>query len=219
MTDLPKPIGILGGTFDPVHHGHLRMAIECYERLGLAEVRFIPLHTPPHRQKPYASPAQRLAMLDLAIKDRNGFTIDECELQSEEISYTIDTVKSIREKETSTPLCLLMGADAFNTLPTWKDWESLPDYVHIVIAERAGQQPRTLNPELTRLLANHRTDRANDLNKQPAGKIFEVVMPILDISATQIRETFYNKGNPSFLLPDSVINYIHAHNIYQQVKS
>lgn len=215
MTDYQKPVGILGGTFDPIHHGHLRLAIECYERLDLGEVRFIPLNSPPHRNKPFASPEQRLAMLKLAIKNIHGLVIDEWELQRQEISYTIDTVKFAREKSGNTPICLLVGTDAFNTLHTWHDWKSLLDYVHIVIAERRGNQDRQQIPELIQLLANHKTDHADILKKEPAGKIFEIEIPLLDISATQIREILKIKGNPEFLLPGEVIRYIHNNNIYQ----
>lgn len=215
---MSRPIGILGGTFDPVHHGHLRMAIECYEQLGLEEVRFIPLKTPPHRQKPVANPELRLAMLNLAINNIRGLTIDKCELQREDVSYTIDTVKLIRAQIEDTPLCLLLGTDAFRWLYTWKNWESLLDFVHIVVAERLGQQPGTLNPELTQLLANHKTDQVDDLKNRPAGKIFEIRIPSLDISATRIREIFKNNENPAFLLPDEVINYIYTNNIYQKAE-
>lgn len=212
---MAKPIGILGGTFDPIHHGHLRMAMECYERLALSEMRFIPLHTPPHRQQPFTSPEHRLAMLELAINNIEVLKIDQCELRRRKVSYTIDTVKLIRAKEGETPLCLLMGSDAFNTLPGWRDWQSLLDYVHIVIAERYGSREQPLDPALARLMDKYQTDNAENLNRQSAGKIFELHMPILDISATQIRDIFRRKNSPAFLLPDKVIDYIYSHNIYQ----
>lgn len=191
------------------------MAIECYEQLGLDEVRFIPLYSPPHRQQPFATAKQRLTMLELAIKNINGFVIDECELQRQEISYTIDTVKFIREKTGNTSLCLLLGTDAFNTLNTWRDWQSLLDFVHIIIAERPDTRKQTQNPELIRYLEEYKTNQIDTLNKQSAGKIIKIEIPILDISATRIRDIFRNRGNPAYLLPDNVINYIYSNNIYQ----
>ncbi|MGH8120697.1 MAG: nicotinate (nicotinamide) nucleotide adenylyltransferase, partial [Gammaproteobacteria bacterium] len=133
-----KPIGILGGTFDPVHHGHLRLAIECCERLALAEVRLVPLRVPPHRKPPRASPEHRLAMLKLAAENKNNLIVDDSELRRKTISYTIDTVSTLRKSSGRTPLCLLLGTDAFNMLHTWHRWQALLDYVHVVIAERPG---------------------------------------------------------------------------------
>jgi len=212
---MAKPIGILGGTFDPIHHGHLRMAIECYERIGLEEVRLIPLHTPPHRHPPIASPEQRLAMLEIATCDLHEILVDDCELRRNEVSYTINTVSSLRQSAGLTPLCLLMGADAFNYLHTWHRWHELLEHVHIVIARRSGNEIKPEVAELTGLLSKHSTDDVSLLHKTPAGRLFEIEMPLLDISATQIRDSFGENRNPAFLLPDSVINYINSNHIYQ----
>ncbi len=144
-----KPIGILGGTFDPVHNGHLRLAIEFYEQLDLAELKIIPLHIPPHRESPLADSGQRLNMLQLAIENIDGLVIDDCELQRKTTSYTIDTISLVKEKTGDTPVCLLMGYDAFAKIYTWHRWEELLEYVHLVIADR----PRNNTKEYTQEIA------------------------------------------------------------------
>ena len=212
---MTRPIGILGGTFDPVHNGHLRMALECYERLDLGEVRLIPLHTPPHRYLPVATPEQRLAMLKLAISNRQGLTVDDCELRRKNISYTIDTLKLVRQQVNNTPICLLVGTDAFKTLNTWHNWQDLLKETHIVIAERPGSTIKPESTDLTVLLAQHSTSDMSLLHKLPSGRIYEITMPLLDISATQIRDIFRSKHNPDFLLPGEVIDFIYTNNIYQ----
>jgi len=210
-----KPIGILGGTFDPVHHGHLRLAMECYERLDLAEVRLMPLHTPPHRHLPHASPGQRLAMLEIAIEGIPGLIIDNCELNKNDVTYTIDTLSATRDGVGNRPVCLLMGMDAFNTLHTWRRWKSLLDYSHIVIADRPDNTGKQNIPELNALLDAHSVSDTEPLHKTPAGKIYKMIIPMLDISATQIRNIIASGMNTKFLLPDDVIKFIHNNNLYQ----
>ena len=135
---MDKPIGILGGTFDPVHNGHLRMAIEVMELCALDEVRLTPLHTPPHRLLPNTTPQHRLAMLSHAVKEVQGLRIDERELQRAGVSFTVDTLRSLREELGNKPLCLIMGMDAFQGLNTWHEWTSLVDLAHIIVASRPG---------------------------------------------------------------------------------
>jgi len=209
-----KPIGILGGTFDPVHFGHLRMAIECLERLALAEVRLIPLYALPHRQPPRTAPKHRLAMLKIAVGTVDNLKVDDCELRRKSISYTIDTISTLREKNKTMPVCLLMGTDAFNTLHTWHRWQSLLDYVHLVIAERPGVTPIPEHAGISALLDKHAVDDATVLHTTRNGKIFRLQIPWLDISATRIRDMLRMHHNPAYLLPDGVIDYIHAHHLY-----
>jgi len=211
---MAKPIGILGGTFDPVHHGHLRLAIECIERLALAEVRLIPLRMPPHRKPPQAAPEHRLAMLKLATETASNLVVDDSELQRPGISYTIDTVSALRKKSGRIPLCLLLGTDAFNMLHTWHRWQSLLDHVHFVIAERPGVVCKPENAELNTVLDKHSARDASILHTKENGSIFRVQIPWLDISATRIRDMLRMGHNPSFLLPDAVIEYIRTHRLY-----
>lgn len=211
---MAKPIGILGGTFDPVHNGHIRMAIECYERLDLEEVRLVPLHTPPHRSEPAASPEQRYKMLETATQKLDVLKVDDCELARGGISYTIETVKTMRKKFNRKSLCLLMGTDAFNSMYTWYQWKDLLNFVHIVIAERPGNIISPDNPELQDLLVSRQASNLTSLYDSPSGKIFEITIPLLDISSSQIRNIFLSKKNPAMLLPDNIIEYIETNHIY-----
>ena len=211
---MSRPIGILGGTFDPVHNGHIRMAIECYERLGLEEVRLVPLHTPPHRHEPAASPEHRYKMLEMAMEKLDGLVVDDCELIKGGVSYTIETVRMMRKKFNGTSLCLLMGADAFNTMHTWYQWKDLLNLVHIVIAERPGSFTSPDNAELQDLLVANQTCNLSNLYDSPSGKIFQIAMPLLDISSTQVRNIFLSKKNPAMLLPENIIEYIESSHIY-----
>ena len=131
-------IGIFGGTFDPIHYGHLRPAQEAMQKLALAELRFVPAAQPPHRPPPLASAAQRLAMIELAIRDLPGFRADDRELQRGGLSYTVLTLESLRAELGNTPLCLLVGADQFRNFETWHRWQEIPDLVHLVVLNRPG---------------------------------------------------------------------------------
>lgn len=208
------PIGILGGSFDPVHNGHIRLAIEFYERLGLAEVRLLPLKVPPHRNSPIANPEHRLAMLKLATDDIAGMTVDDCELRKEEISYTIETLEMFREQNNSSSLCLLMGMDAFSTIHSWHRWQEILHLVHIAIAERPSDSVSGLDKTIEQLIKDHNTNDILELQQSSSGKIIKLVMPMLDISSTRIRTTITEKKNPHALLPRDVLDYIQANNLY-----
>ena len=210
-----KPIGILGGTFDPIHNGHLRLAIESYEQLDLKEVRLIPLNIPPHRNTPHASPEQRLEMMQIALHKLSGLVIDDCELHREGPSYTIDTVSAVRNKAGGTPICLLMGMDAFNTIPSWHRWEELLDQVHIVIADRAADDIAK-DPNMTVFFNTHHMNDISKLHKVPAGNIVKIDIPMLDISASKIRNIISSEKDASHLLPGNVLEFIKTNNLYQQ---
>ena len=208
------PIGILGGTFDPVHHGHLRLALECLEQAQLAEVRLIPLHTPPHRQGVTASGEQRLKMLELATRDTTGLVVDDSELKRGGTSYTVDTLKLLREQFGQTPLCLIMGMDAFQTLNTWHQWQRLLDYAHILVADRPGKSTRIEQPDIASVYSGAAAGEPRELQQSAAGKIFRLAVPMLDISATRIRKLIGQGHDPHFLLPRAVIGFISEENLY-----
>jgi len=209
-----KPVGILGGTFDPVHHGHLRLAIEFLEHLELAEVRLIPLNTPPHREPPLGSPAHRLKMLQIATGDLSGIMVDDYELRKSSVSYTIETVSGFRDKMGDTPVCLLMGIDAFMTINQWHRWQELLEYVHIVIANRPGNTIDNFEEFATELGINV-TDSITGLHQTPSGVVCSLIIPMLDISSTQIRAIISSGKNPEGLLPTEVIKYINAQQLYK----
>lgn len=210
-----RPIGILGGTFDPVHYGHLRLAVEMVQRLQLHELRFIPLKIPPHRGTPHAGPEHRLHMLKLATMGTDCVRVDGRELERDGISYTIDTVRSLRMDIGDTPLCLVMGMDAFNSINTWHEWQGLLDYSHIIIADRPGTTLANLARDIRELVDVHGITEPALLHQSPSGTILHLPMPLLDISSTRIREQIAGKGNVRFLLPDTVLDYIDTFHLYQ----
>lgn len=209
------PIGILGGTFDPVHHGHLRLALEMLERLRLAEVRLVPLARPAHRAAPVASAEQRLAMLERAVEGVPGLRVDARELSRAGTSYTVDTLADLRrEYGPERPLCLILGMDAFAGLTTWMRWTQLPELAHLALARRPGSAfPR--QPELLSLLERRRVDTPRALGAAPAGAIVLESFPLLDISSSRIRELVASGGNPRYLLPEAVVAFIEQAGLYR----
>ena len=205
-------IGVFGGTFDPIHYGHLRSALEVKEIFGLTEVRLIPSARPPHRNQPAATALMRLQMLELAITDQPGLIIDTRELARSGASYMLDTLKSLRQDFKDEPLLLFIGSDAFNHLKTWHQWQHLFDYAHIVVMTRPGFKILNLDDFFKARLANEITELARNL----AGKLYFQQVTQLDISATAIRNMIAEQRNPGFLLPDTVIAYIRHHKLYQR---
>ncbi|MDZ7662234.1 nicotinate-nucleotide adenylyltransferase [Thiohalophilus sp.] len=209
-------IGILGGTFDPIHFGHLRPALEIYQALGLRELRFIPSGEPPHRDKPQASALQRLMMVRAAIAGQPGFVIDDRELRRSGPSYMVDTLHSLREElGTSTPLCLVLGLDAFLGLEGWHRWQDLFDYTHLVITHRPGWSLRDMRTDsiLAREIQT-RYSEPEQLARQPAGKLAFQSVTQLDISASGIREELARGRDIRYLLPDTVHEFIKTQHIY-----
>lgn len=215
--DLAKPIAILGGTFDPVHFGHLRIAAEILQAYDLAEVRFIPCWQPVHRDKPFATPEQRLAMLDAAIENQPMFKIDDCEIQRQGPSYTIDTIEMLHQKYPHTPLCLILGLDVWSGFTTWHRYKDILRLAHLIIAIR----PPYLLPQtgkMAELLQQHQTQDISVLHTSLGGNIIVHSDTSLDISATTIRKMIANGQNPHALLPDSVYNYIVKQHLYSERK-
>jgi nicotinate-nucleotide adenylyltransferase len=204
-------IGIFGGTFDPVHYGHLRSALEVKELFGLDEIRLIPCYQPPHRDQPKASATMRLQMLQQAINHEPGLVVDSRELDRAGPSYMVDTLKSLREEFSEQTLLLFIGSDAFENLTRWHCWQQLFAYAHLVVLTRPGYAIKSLDSFFNPRLANAKTE----LSKTPAGSIFFQPVTQLDISATAIRNMIALKQSPRFLLPDAVIEYIQQHQLYQ----
>lgn len=214
-------IGILGGAFDPIHFGHLRMGQELADALGLAEVRFIPTGHPPHRPQPQSDAEHRIAMVRLAIENNAKFRCDDREIrrcaEQRKPSYTLDTLLSLEEEfGKDTALCLLLGGDAFLGLPTWHRWQELLGHCHIVVAHRPNTvlQPQSLPQPLKVLWGKSGTQKAEDLARNKVGCIFMQPITALDISATHIREDLKQGKSPRYLLPDAVIDYIRTQKLY-----
>jgi nicotinate-nucleotide adenylyltransferase len=210
-------IGILGGTFDPIHFGHLRMAIDLQEALQLSQVRFVPCYQPVHRKPPEATIEDRCAMVELAIRDEPGLQVDRCEIDRQGLSYTIDTVRFLEEKYPHDALCLILGSDALIGFTSWHEWECILEKAHLIIAHRPHFQLPTQG-KIGKVVKKHATDQWEDLHEKKAGCIYFRGVTQLEISATDIRRQFLGQVNPRFLLPDSVLEYIQAHKIYQALE-
>ena len=214
------PVGILGGTFDPIHHAHLRLALEAWMACGLDHVRFIPSATPPHRTAPGASAVHRLAMVELAIAGNPAFVADRRELDRAMPSYTIDTVASLRtDLGAARPLCLIVGADAFALFETWRRWRELLDQVHLIVAHRPGFAVTPETPTLAAEFARRCTDDPANLRDTPGGRIHPLAITALDIAASRIRADLAAGRSPRYLLPDAVVGYIEAHCLYPRGKA
>jgi nicotinate-nucleotide adenylyltransferase len=196
-------IGIFGGTFDPVHYGHLRTAYELRHKLAFDEVRFIPCANPPHRDAAVTDSAIRLRMLQVALAAEPGFLIDERELKRPGPSYSVDTLQSLRAEQPDVPLCLLLGMDAFLDLPTWHQWDRLLGLAHIVVAHRPGWQA-PYEGTLGKLIRRHRTAGPGDLREATAGRIHIEPVTQLEVSSTELRRSIRAGIQPKYLLPDSV---------------
>lgn len=206
-------IGVLGGTFDPIHFGHLRPALELHERLALAELRFIPCHVPPHRTAPDTPARHRLAMVRLAIAGVAGFRVDSRELDRPGPSYTVDTLRELRaEIGPEGPLLLVMGMDAFAGLHTWHRWDEIPALAHVVVAHRPGS---AVAPDTGYLAMARVAESPEILRGRPAGLVFCQPVTQLDISATAIRECLRAGRSPRYLLPDAVCRYIAEQGLYR----
>ncbi len=211
-----KLIGLLGGTFNPIHHGHLRAAQELADALSLHEVRFIPSANPPHKLAPAVSAEHRAAMVQLAISDHPRFKLDTRELNRDGASYTFDTLLSLREElGENVALCWVMGSDAFVKLNTWHRWKEILNHCHIILVQRpnAENQP-ALPDELATFLQDNYTENMDDLCEKSAGYIHMQAITPLDISATKIREALKNGQSARYLMPDNVIDYIKTHKLY-----
>lgn len=209
MPEKQQAIGILGGTFDPVHFGHLRLAQEVANALALHSVRFMPGGTPPHRGTPQSSAADRLAMVKLAIIDNPLFTLDDRETLRSGPSYTFDTLRELRtELGPACPLVLIMGADAFLAFNTWHRWREIFDLAHIAVAHRPGTALADIKDELLAREFAQRVVSSNDsgaVHRTACGVIAVVPITALDISATAIREAIQARRSVRYLLPDAVI--------------
>ncbi|MGD8977472.1 MAG: nicotinate-nucleotide adenylyltransferase [Gammaproteobacteria bacterium] len=197
------PMAIFGGTFDPIHYGHLRTAFELMESLRLPEVRFLPAGTPPHRERPVADAQVRLDMVRAAIGGQPGFVVDDRELHREGPSYSVDTLLDLRAEYAHRSICLVVGMDAFLDLPKWYHWREILQLAHVVVAHRPGWRVPDMGP-LSELLVDRGTGRVGDLHESRAGRIYIHAVTQLEISSTAIREFVLNGGDPRFLMPDAV---------------
>lgn len=206
---------ILGGTFDPIHHAHLRTAIELRELLDIEAVTLVPSHIPPHRDEPGATPEQRLSMLRVAVEGEPGLQVDERELARNTPSYTVDTLAGLRaELGEDVPLAMVVGTDSFASIDRWHQWKRLLILAHIIVVQRPGYDiPET--GVAGRLLAENAETTADTLKQLPAGRVWPVTLPLLDIAATAIRDHIRKGRSPRYLLPDDVLAVIRESGLYR----
>lgn len=213
------PIGILGGTFDPIHNGHLRLAQEALEQCRMQQVRFIPNGTPPHRTPPVASAEARMDMVRTALHGHHEFSVDVREVYRTDPCYSVDTLTSLREEFGSEqPLCLLLGSDAFLNLHTWHEWRRVFDLAHIVVMQRPGRPlgnaMETADDALKEEYRARLAPAPRRLHESASGAIVALDMPLLDISATDIRRRCAEHKNIRYLTPDGVAHYIYSQKTY-----
>ena len=209
-------IGLSGGTFDPIHFGHLRMAQELADNLHLSAVRFIPAAQPPHKSTPEVSAKHRAAMVRLGIAGNSIFSCDDRELNREGASYTIDTLLSLRDElGADISLVLLIGSDAFTKFDTWHRWQEIIQLCHIALVQRPMvEKQEPLSKSLQNFLQSHYTENAEDLHSKSAGFVTMQTVTALDISSTSIRCNLQKQHSARYLLPDSILEYICTNQLY-----
>jgi nicotinate-nucleotide adenylyltransferase len=197
------PIGLFGGTFDPIHYGHLRTAFELLQKLALHEVIFVPAGQPPHREAPLASAQLRLSMVRAAVQDQPGFAVDDREIRRQGRSYSVDTVSEMRAEHPQRPLCLLLGMDAFLGMPGWHRWREIFDLCHVVVARRPGwDQP--LTGALGEALAQRGTADVENLHRSIGGHILVQAVTQLEIASTDLRALLLSGRDLRYLVPEAV---------------
>jgi nicotinate-nucleotide adenylyltransferase len=208
-------IGILGGSFDPIHFGHLRPALDILEIFDLQELRFIPLNVAVHRPQPAASGPQRLEMVRAGIQSQPGFAADGRELERAGGSYSYDTLVSLRDElGPEVPICLMIGADAFRAFSSWYRPEGILDLAHLVVMQRPGAEPAA-DPAGGRWPQEPRVGRPDELRSARGGHILVQEVTQLDVSATAIRDLIRRGRSPRFLLPDPVLEIIEREGLYR----
>lgn len=209
------PVAMFGGTFNPIHHGHLRSALELVERLGLQRMHLVPCAIPPHRELPGCSALERADMVELSLRGEERLLCDRRELHREGPSWTVDSLAEMRgEYGEQRPLCLVVGCDALLGLPRWHRWQELLTLAHVVVIARPGWElPR--RGKVADWLGHHRLVGPGALGQRPAGGVLVQELRPLPISSTEIRQLCAEGRSPRYLLPDAVLDYIVDRGLYR----
>lgn len=210
-----KLLGVFGGTFDPIHYGHLRTAFEMLEVLNFDEITLVPSGDPPHRGETIADAEQRLEMVKVAAEGQPGFSVNDCELRRAGPSYTIDTLTTIREERPDVAVGLIVGMDAFLGLTSWHRWSEILDLAHLVVAHRPGWHIPD-SGDLGELIATHGANEVADLHDRSHGRVFVHAVTQLEIASTEIRELIAAGRDPRFLMPDAVRDVILESGCYKK---
>lgn len=204
---------LFGGTFDPVHLGHIHMAQSCLEQLSLSELHFLPCALPVHKAAPGITNDHRLAMLKLATKHNACFKIDPRELRRTGPSYSLLSLQECRAESPSTPLIFLMGMDSFNSLPTWYQWQEIITLCHVVVYQRPGEVRATDEP-LEKYLSQSEVTDQSELHRKQAGLCYFLEGTVKDISSSQIRNAIKHQQHTEHLIQPEVREYIRKHHLY-----
>ena len=216
MVDMKQLQALFGGTFDPVHYGHLKPVEALANLIGLSKVTIMPNNVPPHRPQPEANSQQRKTMVELAIADKPLFTLDERELMRNEPSYSADTLQAWRQESgEQAPLAFIIGQDSLLTFHSWHRYDTILDNCHLIVCRRPGYALTMSEEAHQRWLDAHLTTRVEDLHTLPAGKIYLAETPWFDISATRIRQRLAHNEPCDDLLPAAVLEYIHQQGLYR----
>jgi nicotinate-nucleotide adenylyltransferase len=213
---LDEPLALFGGTFDPVHYGHLRCADEARQKLGLSKLYLLPAGNPVHRTVPRATSEQRLEMLQLAQVEFPNLAIDNRELTRSGPSYMVDTLREVRSLFPQRSVCLLIGQDAANRLHSWHEWEQLFSLANIVVLSRPGESEEYRH-DLTNKIHNRLVTEVDDLAHAAAGCVLQLQVSPVDISSTSIQSMMRLGRSPKSMMPDSVLNYIEENRLYLPV--
>jgi nicotinate-nucleotide adenylyltransferase len=212
---MSEPIGLFGGTFDPIHYGHLRTAFELWQALRLAQVRFLPTGDPPHRGPTQASAELRLQMVRAAVAGQSAFVVDDREMRRSGVSYSVDTLLDLRREFADRSLCLLLGMDAFLGMPNWHRWREIFDLAHVVVAHRPGWKAPITGP-LGEVMVDRGTGSVRDLHQSKAGRVYVLAVTQLEIASTDLRQLIYANRDLRYLVPDAVRDLIFTTGCYAQ---
>ncbi len=214
MTDQDAGLAILGGTFDPIHNGHIESAIAVKERLAVAAVKLVPSFIPPHKLLPGTSAAHRLEMIRIATEKVDGIEVDDREISREGVSYTFNTLASFRRDiGVSAPLYFVLGVDSYATLNTWHRWRELTESAHLLVLKRAGFVGE-IPGEVKRWAEVRQARKLECLQNSAGGLVCQVELTQLEVSATYIRQVLGHGGQPDGLMPQSVVDYARQHGLY-----
>lgn len=209
------PLGVFGGTYNPIHFGHLRSAVELVEKLELQQLRLMPCAVPPLREAPGCSAEHRAAMVELAVAPESELACDKRELHRTGKSYTIDSLIELRaEHGEQQSLCMVVGCDAILDVARWHRWRELLDWAHIVVIARPGWSLPE-HGEVADWLLKHRAPGPAALRQAPAGTILVEELRPLSISSTEIRQLLASGKSARYLIPQAVLDYIDAHSLYR----
>ena len=212
-------VGIFGGTFDPIHYGHLRVAEDIVETVGLQKMYFVPAGMPRLRHSPVASPKHRVEIVRLAIQKNPDFVLDDREIYRDGVSYSIDSIREFKQEfGEEVRLCLVLGADAFIKLPEWNNWKELFNLCHFIVSTRPGYTltliKELLSKELREECSQRWVSNTESLRKDMSGLIFIASTTMLDISATSIRAHIADGRSVRHLVPSVTVNYISENKLY-----